>query len=114
MLDPTPFVTIPERSFATIKNPVERDEKGEVKYDDYGGAKLHFADTEIRFHDFLSGERFPLYPGEVLDGEVKELRVVAKDTALRIHCTQDFKDKAGTQVIDKSLIIKRSIVPSEC
>ncbi|CAG5098752.1 Oidioi.mRNA.OKI2018_I69.XSR.g15943.t1.cds [Oikopleura dioica] len=97
VLDPTPFVTIPERSFATIKNPVERDEKGEVKYDDYGGAKLHFADTEIRFHDFLSGERFPLYPGEVLEGEVKELRVVAKDTALRIHCTQDFKDKAGTQ-----------------
>lgn len=93
ILDPTPYVTIPLRSYAVIQNPVERDENGEAKKDEYGAVMLKFADTEIRFEQ----PRFPLYPGEELVGSVTKLRVVHKDTAIRIQCLMDFKTEAGVQ-----------------
>ncbi|CBY35236.1 unnamed protein product [Oikopleura dioica] len=93
ILDPTKYVTIPPRSYAVIQNPVDRDENGDVKKDEYGAVMLKFADTEIRFEQ----DRFPLYPGEQLVGEVTDLRVVHKDTALRIQCMMDFKSVAGVQ-----------------
>lgn len=88
-------MTIPLRSYAVIQNPVERDENGEAKKDEYGAVMLKFADTEIRFEQ----PRFPLYPGEELVGSVTKLRVVHKDTAIRIQCLMDFKTEAGVQVI---------------
>lgn len=88
-------MTIPPRSYAVIQNPVDRDENGDVKKDEYGAVMLKFADTEIRYEQ----DRFPLYPGEQLVGEVTDLRVVHKDTALRIQCMMDFKSEAGVQVI---------------
>jgi major vault protein len=53
------MVIIPPRNYCVIENPVLKDNKGSVLFDENGQAKLSFADTEIRFSGL---EPFPLYP----------------------------------------------------
>ena len=53
------MVIIPPRTYCVIENPVLKDNKGTVLFDENGQAKLSFADSEIRFS---GGDPFPLYP----------------------------------------------------
>eukprot|EP01127_Copromyxa_protea_P006738 TRINITY_DN1672_c0_g1_i1.p1 TRINITY_DN1672_c0_g1~~TRINITY_DN1672_c0_g1_i1.p1 ORF type:complete len:341 (-),score=48.22 TRINITY_DN1672_c0_g1_i1:297-1319(-) len=86
---PTKMVVIAPRHYITIKNPVLKDENGEVIQDKFGMAKLAWGDEEIR----LEQEPFPLYPGELWDKQVKPLRIIPANTALRLKATRDFHDK---------------------
>ena len=57
------MIIIPPRHYCVIENPVTKDNKNQVLFDENGQAKLSFADSEIRFS---GGDPFPLYPGEIL------------------------------------------------
>ena len=50
--------------------------------------KLRHGDLEVR----LTGEPFPLYPGERLQEIVTKLKAVPRDSALRLQAVMDFKD----------------------
>jgi major vault protein len=79
---------VPPRQFCIIKNPVARDDDGEIVKDMMGQIKLLHADLEIR----LTQDPFPLYPGEELEAGLKPLTVVPAMAALRLRVTRDFKD----------------------
>lgn len=84
----TKMVIVPPRHYCVIKNPVARDDDGEIVRDVLGQIKLLHADLEIR----LAQDPFPLYPGEELEAGIKALTVVNAMTALRLRVTRDFKD----------------------
>jgi len=96
---PDPMIMIPPRHYCIVSNPTLKNEKGEVVRDNSGQVKLRHGDEEIR------GEQdpFALYPGEKVVGKVSPLQVVAPDTALRVRCIRDFKEKdeEGKKVIDR-------------
>ena len=88
LMGATKMVIVPPRHFCVIKNPVARDDDGEIIRDVLGQIKLLHADLEVR----LTQDPFPLYPGEELEAGIKPLTVVAAMTALRLKVLQDFKD----------------------
>eukprot|EP01126_Amoeba_proteus_P007568 TRINITY_DN12717_c0_g1_i7.p1 TRINITY_DN12717_c0_g1~~TRINITY_DN12717_c0_g1_i7.p1 ORF type:complete len:393 (-),score=106.64 TRINITY_DN12717_c0_g1_i7:183-1274(-) len=83
------MIVIPPRHYIVVKNPVVRNSRDEVVYDEYGQALLKWGDEEVR----LEREPFPLYPGEVWDKQIKPLEVVPSNTALRLRALRDFNDK---------------------
>ena len=90
---PAPMVTIPARHYVTVTNPVLRGEDGDIVFDivaDQRQTKLRHGEREIR----LAQDPFPLYPGEVMFGEISQLTVVASATALRLRAVLDFTDAA--------------------
>eukprot|EP01116_Phalansterium_solitarium_P022420 TRINITY_DN73_c0_g1_i2.p1 TRINITY_DN73_c0_g1~~TRINITY_DN73_c0_g1_i2.p1 ORF type:complete len:866 (+),score=393.47 TRINITY_DN73_c0_g1_i2:112-2598(+) len=89
---PDPMIMIPPRNFATISNPVHRDEHNLPVLDKNKQAKLRHGDEEIRFEQ----EPFALYPGEKLVGKVAPLQVVAPNTALRLRVVRDYTDADGS------------------
>ena len=66
----------------------------EVKKDAFGCVKLKFGHKEIRF----TQDRFPLYPGEQLAGEIEKLKVIKKDQAFRLSCLEDFDDDGTARI----------------
>eukprot|EP01120_Amphizonella_sp_Union-15-10_P015948 TRINITY_DN82_c0_g1_i2.p1 TRINITY_DN82_c0_g1~~TRINITY_DN82_c0_g1_i2.p1 ORF type:complete len:848 (+),score=262.05 TRINITY_DN82_c0_g1_i2:40-2544(+) len=91
---PEAMIMIPPRHYAIIQNPVDRDSEGQLVYDKLKQIKIRHGDEEIRFEQ----EPFPLYPGEKLYGKVSPLQVVAPNTALKLRCIRDFKDKKISRV----------------
>ena len=55
---------------------------------EFNQVKLRHGDLEVR----LTGEPFPLYPGERLQEIVTKLKAVPRDSALRLQAVMDFKD----------------------
>ncbi|XP_023240229.1 major vault protein-like isoform X2 [Centruroides sculpturatus] len=88
ILGPEKMIIVPPGHYCVIQNPVIRDNDGIIQYDLYGQSKLRHADLEIR----LQQDPFPLYPGEVLFQEVKQLQVVPANCALRVRALRDFED----------------------
>jgi len=100
---PIEMVKIPPRHFITVENPVIMKENGMAEKNEFGQAKLRHGDTEIRLATDWA-EPFPLYYGEKLLGKVTPLRVVAKDTALRLKAVRDFSetdDENGGELISR-------------
>ncbi len=92
VLPPQQMIIVPPRYYCLIANPVMRDSRGEPLADTYGQVRLHYGDREYRF----DREPFPLYPGEELLGDIKELQVVKRNQALRLRATRDFTDTTRT------------------
>lgn len=62
---PDRMISLPPRHYCVVENPVVRNERGEVEYDQHGQVKLSHGNTDVRLdHDY--SEPFPLYPGETL------------------------------------------------
>lgn len=93
ILGPDKMVVVPPRHHCVIKNPVCRDDDGNPTLDQYGQAKLHHGELEVR----LSRDPFPLYPGELLFESVSPLKVIPANNALRIRAILDFEDDCGTK-----------------
>jgi len=86
---PKRLIMIKQTCFVKIENPIIT-ENGNPVFDEYGNAKLRWGDQEIRF----ARDPFPLYPGEVLVGDVTELSVIPISTAFKIRAVRDiFNDK---------------------
>lgn len=85
---PEKMVTVPPNHYCVIRHPVIRDSAGEVVLESSGQVKLRHGDLEVR----LTGEPFPLYPGERLQEIVTKLKAVPRDSALRLQAVMDFKD----------------------
>jgi len=91
---PKSFLTIPPMHYCTITNPVLRDDKGDVLFDEFGAAKCRLGDEEIRF----ACDPFPLYPQEeVAAPGIKKLPVLKRDSAFKLQALRDFEvtDAAG-------------------
>lgn len=88
ILKPEPTIVVPPRYYCVIANPVLRDEDGILLTDEHGQIKLRYGDAEIRF----AQEPFPLYPGEEVQGEITQLKVVERNQALRLKALRDFTD----------------------
>ncbi len=92
VLAPQQMIIVPPRHYCLIANPVMRDSRGEPLADAYGQVRLHYGDREYRFEQ----EPFPLYPGEELLGDIKELQVVKRNQALRLRAIRDFTETTRT------------------
>jgi major vault protein len=90
---PDKLITIPTNHYCVVWSPVLREtaEDGSQKlvYDKHGQVKLRHAVSEVR----LSQDPFPLFPGEMLSGDVTPLEVVAPNEALRLLATADFEEE---------------------
>lgn len=92
VLDVTPMLQVPPMHFALVANPCMRAKDGAtVLRDAHGQAKLRHGDFEVRLH---TADPFPLHPGETVVDEVRPLRVVERDQALRLRAVRDFADDA--------------------
>jgi len=77
--------------YIKIKNPVARDEKGNILYESFGQVKLHWGEIQYRtFHDFK--DPFPLYPNEKVLGPIEKFIVVQANEALVMRAEHNFKD----------------------
>jgi major vault protein len=59
LMGATKMIIVPPRHYCVIRNPVARDEDGEIIRDVLGQIKLLHADQEVRF----TQDPFPLHPG---------------------------------------------------
>lgn len=74
--------------YCVVVNPVERDADGDVLLDDHGQARLAVGDREVR----VGPTAFPLYPGEVLEGDVQAEFVLGVYDALKLRALTGFDD----------------------
>ncbi|XP_035253423.1 major vault protein [Anguilla anguilla] len=91
LFEPVRMIVVPPRHYCVVKNPVARDDEGQVQFDQLGQAKLRHADLEIR----LAQDPFPLHPGEEIEQDITVLQVVYPDTALRLQALLDFEEEGG-------------------
>ncbi|XP_064170173.1 major vault protein isoform X1 [Anguilla rostrata] len=91
LFEPVRMIVVPPRHYCVVKNPVARDDEGQVQFDQLGQAKLRHADLEIR----LAQDPFPLHPGEEIEQDITVLQVVYPDTALRLQALLDFEEEEG-------------------
>lgn len=87
MTPPQNMIVLPAQHYVEVRNPVVCSEDGKIVRDAFDQAKLKHGEIEFRIFDKYP-EPFPLYPGEEQVGEIRQLRVVAVDTALRIRATR--------------------------
>ena len=102
------MVKLPPYTFVAVNDPVLRDDKGELIYDEHKQVKLKHGDAEIRTSlDF--NEPFPLYPGES-SGQIGKLTTVPRNYSIKLEALRDFNDAkskrvAGDQWLEKGPII---------
>eukprot|EP01114_Cavostelium_apophysatum_P017149 TRINITY_DN5025_c0_g1_i1.p1 TRINITY_DN5025_c0_g1~~TRINITY_DN5025_c0_g1_i1.p1 ORF type:complete len:402 (-),score=92.06 TRINITY_DN5025_c0_g1_i1:1007-2212(-) len=96
VLGPAKMITIPPRHYCIIKSPVVRDQfadgKSEVSKKSFPEeqVRLKHGEKEIRFEN---NEPFPLYPGEILEGDIRPLQIVGPNQALRLRANRDFTEQ---------------------
>jgi major vault protein len=89
---PAEMIQIPPRHYVTIENPVLRDEKdGSPLTDSYGQFKLQFGERQIRLPEAYP-DPFALYPGEILVGKITAMKIVERNSALKMTALRDFMD----------------------
>ncbi len=88
----TPNTQLGKSQYITIKNPIQRDEKGDLLYEDFGPqVRLQWGSEDIRTDKDYS-DPFPLYPGEELSGEVTSFINVTANEELMLKCVRPFYD----------------------
>lgn len=80
------FLVVPPRHYCKILNPVVHGLDGKFS--------LRLGHHEYRFHE----EPFPLYPGEAMEGGIKQLPVVPPEHAVHLRCDADFDDDGTKRV----------------
>lgn len=89
---PRNMIILGNRQYAEILNPVILDSQGTILRDRYGQVKVRRGEREYRFKK-NHPEPFPLYPGEELAGELKQLTLVKENSALRIRANREIIEK---------------------
>uniref|UniRef100_UPI00358F7B16 major vault protein-like n=1 Tax=Myxine glutinosa TaxID=7769 RepID=UPI00358F7B16 len=91
---PEKMVVVPPRHYCVIMNPVVRDDQGTPVLDEGGQVKLNHGDLEIR----LVQKPFHLFPGEIIEKNVRPLKIIYANTALRLRAMLDFEDESESRV----------------
>ncbi len=84
------MVTITPKEYCVILHPVKRNAEGGI-VEEHGQVLLNYGEEEYRF----AQTPFPLYPGEVMEKEVKKLTVLPPNKALLLSAIIAFKDDNG-------------------
>lgn len=80
----TKYIQLGNSQYIKIRNPVIRNEKGEVLFETFGQVKLNYGEVEYRnFNDYK--DPFPLYPGETVDGSISDFITVQANTAIKLR-----------------------------
>merc|ERR1719163_360578 len=88
-------MSLPERHYCVIEDPVQRNKDGSVFVNDKTGeTKNRIGDFEYRFQKDFS-EPFPLYHGEKVKKPATKLTVISGVESLRIEAIRNFKDNSG-------------------
>lgn len=88
----TKYIQLGNSQYVKIKNPVAKNEKGEVLYEPFGQVKLQWGEVEYRnFHDYK--DPFPLYPGEIQDGNISNFVVVQANKAIKLRAEYPHYDE---------------------
>jgi major vault protein len=88
----TAHVQLGKSQYITIKNPVLRDDKNNLLYEDFGNqVKLQYGSEEIRTDKEYSVP-FPLYPGEEAVGNVTAFLNVSANEEIKLKCVRPFFD----------------------
>jgi len=93
---PKTMENLSRREYCIVKNPVLRENNGDLMYDKYGQVKNQHGEFEYRFYNLYS-EPWPLYPGEIMGKNNTTLTIVQEGTGLKIRAIRDFKLKDGEQ-----------------
>jgi major vault protein len=88
----TEMIKLPPNHYCVIKNPVVRDEDGEIVDSEYGESKVRFEELEIRTQQNYP-DPFPLYPYEQLYQDVKKFVFLKDNEALVLKALRPFVDK---------------------
>lgn len=88
----TKHIQLGNSQYIKIKNPVARDEKGNILYEPFGQVKLRWGEIEYRiFSDYK--DPFPLYPGEKVFEKIQEFIVVQANEALVLRAEYNHHDE---------------------
>lgn len=98
VLQQTKMIKLAPKSCVIIKNPVLLDDKKRPVVNNDGTLKNIFGDMVVKTSEEFP-DPFPLYPGEVLDGDVRKYTVVGKDEAMLIKVLRDYTDATGVKRI---------------
>lgn len=98
--NPKPMITLAPYTYCEIKNPVMKNEEGELQVDNYGQVKVNHGDSEYRTSLDYS-QPFPLHPGEQLV-RVQEIETIRAGSAAKVYAVRDFEEdgvsrKAGDE-----------------
>lgn len=86
------FIQLRNNTFVKILNPIRKNEKGEVLYESFGQAKLKWGDEEIRTSiDYK--DPFPLYPGEMLKGQVTSFEMINSNEQAKLQAVRPYYDE---------------------
>lgn len=87
----TDMIKLPPNHYCIIKNPVVRDEEGEIVESEYGESKVRFEELEIRTQQSYP-DPFPLYPYEQLYQDVRKFVFLKDNEALVLKALRPFVD----------------------
>jgi major vault protein len=96
VLPSTKMIKLPPKSCVLIKNPVLMDDKKHPVKNSDGTLKNLFGEMKIKTSEEFP-DPFPLYPGEILDGDTRKYTIVTKDEALLIKVLRDYTDTTGVK-----------------
>lgn len=87
----SPHIQLGNSQYVIISNPVSRDEKKYLKFEEFGQIKLRWGEEEIRT-DSDYKDPFPLYPGEEIKGAVSNFLIVQANEELKLLAVRPFFD----------------------
>jgi len=87
----TDMIKLPPNHYCVIKNPVVRDEEGQIVESEYGECKVRFEELEIRTQQSYP-DPFPLYPYELLHQDVRKFVFLKDNEALVLKALRPFVD----------------------
>jgi len=89
---PERMITVSKKQYCVVRNPIKKL-LGTVAVDENGQVDLDFGEEEYRF----AQPPFPLYPGEMLLNDLKDLTVLSPNDALVLKADIGFTSENGVQ-----------------
>ena len=87
----TSYIQLRNNTYVKILNPIEKDEKGAILYEDFGQVKLRWGEEEIRTNiDYK--DPFPLYPGEALQLDITPFSKILANHQSKLQALHGFHD----------------------
>jgi major vault protein len=91
VLDITPNIQLGSNQYIVIYNPVSRNSKKELMYEDFGQIKLRWGEEEIRT-DQEYKDPFPLFPGEQIIGKIEPFVIIPANEEIKLLAVRSFYD----------------------
>jgi len=105
----TPMVMLKPNHYLRVINPVSKLEGEVVMEGSSRQVRLRYGEEEIRTYDEYS-DPFPLYPGERVNGEMTQAKILNEMKALKLFALTDFKDGQVTRNAGDEWVVRGPMV----